>query len=50
METSASDDRHRFQQRMLERMLTNCEDGFDPDNLDYFITKLGSTKGKEQAA
>ncbi|NOZ65697.1 MAG: DUF2336 domain-containing protein [Alphaproteobacteria bacterium] len=50
METSAGDDRHRFQQRMLERMLTNCEDDFDPDNLDYFITKLGSSKAKEQAA
>lgn len=50
METSAGDDRHRFQQRMLERMLTNCEDDFDPENLDYFITRLGSAKGKEQAA
>lgn len=44
METSASEDRDRFQQRMLERVLTNCEDDFDPENLDYFITKLGSAK------
>ncbi len=50
METSASEDRDRFQQRMLERMLTNCEDDFDPDNLDYFITKLGSSKTDEEAA
>ncbi len=50
METSASEDRVRFQQRMLERVLTNCEDGFDPENLDYFITKLGSTKSKNEAA
>ena len=50
METSASEDRDRFQQRMLERMLTNCEDDFDPENLDYFITKLGSPKKNNQAA
>ncbi len=50
METSASEDRDRFQQRMLERMLTNCEDDFDPENLDYFITKLGSSKKNTQAA
>ncbi len=50
METSAGEDRDRFQQRMLERMLTNCEDDFDPENLDYFITKLGSSKGDDQAA
>ncbi|MBL4612297.1 MAG: DUF2336 domain-containing protein [Emcibacter sp.] len=47
METSASEDRERFQQRMLERMLTNCADDFDPENLDYFITKLGSSSAKE---
>jgi len=50
METSASEDRDRFQQRMLERMLTNCEDDFDPENLDYFITKLGSSKHGDEAA
>jgi len=50
METSASEDRDRFQQRMLERMLTNCEDDFDPENLDYFITKLGSAKENTEAA
>lgn len=44
METSAGEDRDRFQQRMLERMLTNNEDDFDAENLDYFITKLGSSK------
>ncbi|MCF8473613.1 MAG: DUF2336 domain-containing protein [Emcibacter sp.] len=49
METSASEDRARFQQRMLERVLTNCEDDFDADNLDYFITKLGSKNGNEAA-
>lgn len=50
METSASEDRDRFQQRMLERVLTTCEDDFDPDNLDYFITKLGSSKNNNEAA
>ncbi len=50
MENSASEDRDRFQQRMLERMLTNCEDDFDPENLDYFITKLGSAKNGNEAA
>lgn len=50
METSASEDRDRFQQRMLERMLTNCEDDFDPENLDYFITKLNASKGDDKAA
>ncbi len=50
METSASEDRERFQQRMLERILTNCEDDFDPENLDYFITKLKSSNGGDKAA
>lgn len=50
METSASEDRDRFQQRMLERMLTNNEDDFDAENLDYFITKLGASKGNDEAA
>jgi len=50
METSASEDRDRFQQRMLERMLTNCEDDFDPENLDYFITKLGTSKSGSKAS
>jgi len=50
METSAGEDRDRFQTRMLERMLTNCEDDFDPENLDYFITKLGSSHSGDEAA
>jgi len=50
METSASEDRVRFKQRMLERVLTNFEDDFDPENLDYFITKLGAAKNKDEAA
>lgn len=50
METSAGEDRERFQQRMLERILTTCEDDFDPENLDYFITKLGSSKAASAAA
>ena len=35
------DDRDRFRQLMIERVLTQFEAGFDPDNLDYFIAKLG---------
>lgn len=41
MQLSGSDDRERFRQVMIERVLTKFEDNFDPDNLDYFIAKLG---------
>jgi len=50
METSASEDHKRFQKRMLERVLTTCENDFDADNLEYFITKIGSAKGDNEAA
>lgn len=50
METSASEDRHRFQTRMLERVLTTCENDFDADNLEYFITKIGAGKSDTEAA
>lgn len=41
MQLNSGDDRVRFRQVMIERVLTQFEDGFDPDNLDYFIAKLG---------
>jgi uncharacterized protein (DUF2336 family) len=34
------DDRDKFQQKMIERLLTQMEDDFDGDHLDYFINKL----------
>lgn len=43
MRLNSGDDRDRFRQVMIERVLTRFEEGFDPDNLDYFIAKLGRT-------
>ena len=34
------DDRLRFRDRMIERVLTSFEDGFDTDSFDYLINKL----------
>lgn len=42
MQMNSGDDRQRFRQVMIERVLTRFEDGFDPENLDYFIAKLGA--------
>ncbi|MCK5040694.1 MAG: DUF2336 domain-containing protein [Sphingomonadales bacterium] len=36
------DDRDKFQQKMIERLLTQMEDEFDGEHLDYFINKLGA--------
>lgn len=36
-------DRDRFRSRMIERVLTTFESGINPENLDYFISKLGSS-------
>ena len=33
-------DRERFVRRMLERVLTACEDGFEHQDLEYFLAKL----------
>lgn len=44
MQMNSGDDRVRFRKVMIERVLTQFEDGFDPENLDYFITKLASAK------
>lgn len=44
MRINSGDDRIRFRQVMIERVLTQFEDGFDPENLDYFIAKLGDQK------
>jgi len=34
-------DRERFRDRMIERVLTQLETGFDGDNLEYLVAKLG---------
>ncbi len=46
MQLNSGDDRVRFRKVMIERVLTKFENGFDPENLDYFIAKLG----RQQAA
>jgi uncharacterized protein (DUF2336 family) len=33
-------DRERFRARVIERILTTCEDSFDSDNLEYLVAKL----------
>lgn len=40
MNVCASEDPERFKSRMVERLLTHCEDGMDTESLDYFITKI----------
>ena len=37
---TGSDDRALFQQKMIERLLTQLEDDFDGDHLEYFLKKL----------
>ena len=34
-------DRERFRQRMIGRVLTHFETGFDSDNLEYLVAKMG---------
>lgn len=41
MTITSGDDRVQFRTMMIERLLTRFEDAFDPENLDYFIGKLG---------
>lgn len=38
-------DRQRFRERMIERILTLVDEDLDPENLDYFISKLGGGGG-----
>lgn len=49
MTVTSGDDREHFKQVMIERVLTTCEDDFDSDNLDYFISKLASLGEKARA-
>ncbi len=42
-------DRERFRHRMIERVLTKYESGIDPENLDYFISKLGAGQAQAHA-
>lgn len=43
-------DRERFRDRMIERVLTQFETGFDSQNLDYLISRLGSHTEQRQAS
>lgn len=46
LKLSGGDDRERFRQIMIEQVITRFEDNFDPENLDYFITKLGGRRAE----
>lgn len=35
-------DRERYRSRVIERILTTCEDSFDSDNLEYLVAKLSA--------
>ncbi len=50
LQLNNGEDRAHFQQLMIERVLTQFEEDFDTDNLDYFITKLGAENPTHQAA
>lgn len=39
------DDRQRYVERMVERVLTKSEQGFEGENLDYLIGRLGRAAG-----
>lgn len=39
---SGGDDKDQMQRIIIERVLTKFENGFDTENLDYFIARLGS--------
>lgn len=41
LKATAGDDRERFRQVMIERILTRLEEDIDPDNFDYLLGKLG---------
>lgn len=41
MTLTAGDDRNRFRQVMIERVLTRLEENIDADNFDYLLGKLG---------
>jgi uncharacterized protein (DUF2336 family) len=38
------DDRERYRERMIERVLTHFEDSFDTESVDYLIGKLGGNE------
>ena len=46
----SEDDRERFRHRMIERVLTSFEEGFDADNLDYFVTRLARPEATAEVA
>ena len=50
LELQGNGDRLHFRQLMIERLLTQFEDDFSSENLDYFITKLDHEARGHQAA
>ncbi|MDG1707235.1 MAG: DUF2336 domain-containing protein, partial [Emcibacteraceae bacterium] len=40
MKTSASEDPKRNRSRMVERILTQCENSVDADSFEYFINQI----------
>jgi uncharacterized protein (DUF2336 family) len=50
LQLNSNDDRKHFQKVVIERLLTQFPDDFDTENLDYFITKLGSEVKGHKAA
>ena len=42
MQETGGDDREKYRQLMIERVLTQFEDDFDGDHLDYFLGKLAA--------
>ena len=43
-EITSGDDKDRYSEMMIERVLTQCEDDIEGDSLDYFIGKIGNKK------
>lgn len=50
MVLTGGDDRERFKQLMIERVLTAVEDEVDTENLDYLIGKLHSESTDNHAS
>ncbi|MBT5186356.1 MAG: DUF2336 domain-containing protein [Kordiimonadaceae bacterium] len=44
MASSASEDPARYKSRMIERILTRCENTVDGDSFEYFITQIVGSK------
>ncbi|HEY4547305.1 MAG TPA: DUF2336 domain-containing protein, partial [Pedomonas sp.] len=47
LELMTDGDRQTLRQLMIERVLTQFEEGMDPENLDYFIAKIAGRNAVE---